>query len=206
MFLCAKQVGCQRTEGFARGGGWVLAPTRGTDGAGGRHFWLWFLPWCPARWSWQQSTSLPTTATGTGGTRSRWGCPRGASWLQNPSLEPYGKTELCQTVWPILFVFLFLFFLFFPLPVFLLQVGGGFLLGSSPTSVLQGKGMWSCAAAAAWIPSSAHEGFFRCDSSYPCQHNPAAQPAEPGMLASFSNPGWATFVPLTQSAAIYAYI
>lgn len=35
-----------------------------------------------------------------------------ASWLQNPFLEPYGKTELCQTVWPVLFVFLFFFFPF----------------------------------------------------------------------------------------------
>lgn len=46
--------------------------------------------------------------------------------------------------------------------------------------------------------------FFRCDSFYPFQHNPAAQPPKPGMLASFSNPGWAMFVPLAQSAAIYA--
>lgn len=38
-----------------------------------------------------------------------------ASWLQNPFLEPYGKTELCQTVWPVLFVFLFFFFFPFAL-------------------------------------------------------------------------------------------
>lgn len=35
-----------------------------------------------------------------------------ASWLQNPCLEPYGKTELCQTVWPVLLVFLLFFFPF----------------------------------------------------------------------------------------------
>lgn len=142
----------------------MLAPTRGTDGAGGRHFWLWFLPWCcSAHWSWQHSTSLPNTATGTGGTRSHWGCPRdsrAAVWWCIVASKPFAGTVWKNRVVPdclacsVCFPFFFSFF-FSPT-----SVGGGFLLGSFPTSMLQGKGVWSCAAGAAWLPSSAHEGFF----------------------------------------------
>lgn len=78
-----------------------------------------------------------------------------ASWLQNPCLEPYGKTELCQTVWPVLLVFLLFFFL-----LLLLQAGGGFL-SSSPTSMLQGKGVWSWGCLSSLLCS---QGLFRCDS------------------------------------------
>lgn len=118
-----------------------------------------------------------------------------ASWLQNPFLEPYGKTELCQTVWPVLFVFLFFFFSLCSCCK---------LEEDSSAAVLQAcfRGR-VCGAGAAWLPCSVCEGFLCVTPSVPCQHKPAAWTPGPGMLASFSHLGWVALVLLTLSLLRY---
>lgn len=75
-------------------------------------------------------------------------------WLQNPPLEPYGKAGLCQTVWPVLFVFLFMF------NAFVANWRRSPQQLSCEHVAREGR-RYTCmedAAGNAWFPSSAPEG------------------------------------------------
>lgn len=178
----------------------------GADGAGGGRVLPWFLISClpqGCRSLWVLGPRhLPFPWHHTEGDAPPVGLPTETAvllhgsllWLQNPSLELYGKPELCLTVWPgfLFYVCWFWFVFFFLFVMLLLEIRRK----SSQQqfykcAAREGHGClhmeWCCWDRLASLLRS--WGVFRCNFSHNYQCNPAAFPSRPGMLTEATQAG-----------------